>query len=621
MRFNLLVFAAITFLSASCPSISDAQKDQPQDPRLAQSVSIECVNMRLHAALDRLTETTGVAIRAGTDGRDWQVRDIPVTICVKDMPLGKLLQTIAASTHLLLSKERVGENTVYRVWRDMKRRRELEDFFKARAAADTAKADWDWEAACKAKATAGDGQSKDIYRTVGSGLGGMLSALGPDAKNLVMSGTALKLNLESASLTMRPLLEGLFKDAYQASNAKSAPLTAEELKKCGLVVDLSTDTDAPNIEMTVGIPPSGDRSYGMANSYLLGSISQYVPAEDLAEMPKPPSQPNAPQYDRPEGEWPELGSKDSKDVAALQTKISLEEPKDRKSITCGSLLAALSKASGYAIVCEDFESHRKSLSPEKLFKKDTTLGEVLRGLDYNLAGFQGSGFVWNINEKDKLIIGTASEWPFHHKNLVSESFLGQLRAKLDGDGVYLDDYLTVLALERGQDGEWISLDPEFAILDAYGTPSYKDMWMLYASLTSGEKARAQTAEGLRMTGLHPAYVGYLISQYNEVEANSVRKCPFQMPEPDPFPYDDQSVANLVMKVVRKHEPCRRMERGVPDGEELLYPAGDYMADKYNLTLEVEQNGNTRTMNLGGPVGLPFRSPEREKALGIKPEKK
>jgi hypothetical protein len=353
-------------------------------------------------------------------------------------------------------------------------------------------------------------------------------------------------------------------------------------------------------------------------------VSDRAVKQNVVDRSERPAQPETPTLQMPDGDWTELSHSMGWDMSMLQAKISLEAPKDKDAITVGSLLAALSKASGLTIICEDFASHRKIPSPARLYAKDTTVKAVLQGLDHSSpAGMSQARFVWHVNEKDKVILGTFENWPFHHINLVSEGLLDYLKDKLSGDGVDLDDYLKVVALERGQREEWITYSPDLQILDAYGQPSHKEFWALYDSLSPQQKARAQTDAGLPMANLQPAYVAYLISRYNQNEADKAHHHPLSKSEPTEFPYDDSSIASLVMKVKKKTGSQSRVYWSSGSGEfqeTSTWPLGSFTVDTYEMTIEVTQNGETRALSLGGPTGLPFRSPEREKALGIKPAK-
>ena len=612
--------ACIFLLVMLAPSLCLGAEQIP-DTALSKLVTIECANARLHTVVEQLSEQSGIAIRCGRDGRDWQVRDIPVTVCAKDIPLGRLLKSISASTHLLLSKEQTGQTTIYRIWRDSKRRKELDDFFKAKDAADLAGIAWDWDAVCKLKdSAASDDRTIEQYRN----LGAILSSLGPDSKSRVMSGGYIKCataNLaESARGSMGNMLQGLM-TVFQP-NVPS--LTVDDMQRSGMAVYLDRD-DLGRLGAWVATGVDILNSNGDVEKAFIcrfPAMSDRAVKQKVVDGSERPAQPKPPAFQAPDGDWKELVCDEAWNMPMLQAKVSLEAPKDKDQVTVGNLLAALSKASGLTIVCEDFASHRRIPSPARLYAKDTTVKAVLQGLSYRSpARLSQADFVWRINEKDKAIIGTSDTWPFHHINLVSEGFLTYLKDKLNGDGVDLDDYLKVMALERGQMEEWIKYSPDLQILDAYGQPSHKEFWALYDSLSPLQKAQARTDAGLPMANLQPAYVAYLISRYNRNEADKAHHHPLSKSEPKEFPYDEQSIASLVMKVKKENRPQVRTSWSRGSGESLEtsnWPLGPFMVDTYEMTIEVTQNGQMRTLNLGGPMGLPFRSPEREKALGVKP---
>ena len=617
----LMVLAC--FYGISCAADVDTAKDS----RLAQPVTIECVNTRLHVVLAQLDEKTGVAIRSGRDNRDWQVRDIPVTVCAKDMPLGKLLKTIATSTHLLLSKEQVGQTTIYRIWRDAKRRKELDDYFKAKDTANLAGIAWDWDAVCKLKDIPASDGSSDHQMEMDRNLAGLLSSLGPEGKNKVMQGGYVRCTLANTPESMHGYMNKILQGILVSFPSAPQTLTPGDTQRSGMTVYLDRDNKGElRLWFAAGVDfvTSETRSSGQKCIEVSPVTSYNAAQQKSVDRAERPAQPKMPTHQMPDGDWRELAGREAWDLPVLQTKVSLEVPKDKDAITCGGLLAALSKATGFAVVCEDFASHKRVPSPAGLFAKDTTIKAVLQALDRSSAGgMPQARFVWHINVKDKVILGTSDSWTSHHINLVSEGFLAYLMDKLSGDGVNLDDYLKIMALEKGQVDEWIRYAPDFAILDAYGHPSHREFWMLYDSLSPQQKAQAQTEAGLPMRDLQPAYMAYLLLCYNQSEADKAHHNPFMGSEPKEFPYDDQSVADLVMKVAKKMELRSRNSWSTGQGESQVtstWPLGSFTVDTYEMTIEVTQNGETRALSLGGPTGLPFRSPEREKALGIKPAK-
>lgn len=598
-----IIFMALAIIIAS--ACSAAEVEATKDERLAKPVSIQCVDMRLHTVLEQLKEKTDVTIRCGKDERDWQVRDIPVTVCAKDIPLGKLLETIASSTHLLLSKERIGDLTIYRIWQDLKHRKALDDYFAAKDAVDEAMPSWEWDAASLLKDYQPGSNPDNAYLLQGKHLAQLLAALGPGAKDRVMSGGTFKYSPGTVPDTLREKAFIFANDDTGGDNPQLKGLSPEDFTKCGLTVYIHSDHGIPVVWVAVGL---SDYTYSaQLHNYALDAHL------GIADVPEQPAMPVPPAGETPVGDWRQISSLTPDDIPAMWRKAGLQAPKDNEPVTRGSLLAQLSKLIGYTIVCEDFDTHRGPIVSTSLFAKNITVRDALGELS-NTPDFS-HGLVWQVNEKEKIIIGTAYDWPLRHKNLVPEALLNYLKWKLNGDGVDLDDFLKVMALDEGQVSEWIACSEELGILNAYGIPPYRDFWMLYDSLTPQQKAQAQTKDGLPMSDLQPAYLAYLIGRHDDTQKEFGEQNPVVAEVVSQFPYDAQSIASLVMRVT-KHSGLQlnRLKSYEAD----TYPLGVFTADAYHMTFEVTQNGNTRTMELEGPAGLPFHSPEREKALGIKP---
>ena len=81
------------------------ERSSKVDVRLAQKVTYEGGYKRLHNVAEDLSAITGVKIRAGRSSKDWRVRDIPLVVCVRDLPLGKLLHALADCAHVKLAAE------------------------------------------------------------------------------------------------------------------------------------------------------------------------------------------------------------------------------------------------------------------------------------------------------------------------------------------------------------------------------------------------------------------------------------------------------------------------------------------------------------------------------------
>ena len=105
-RYPLLFVALTLFISCSChaqkvtvdPNVG--QTAQPvdlsaSDSRLTQKVTYEAWHTPLKTILADLSESTGVTLNSGYSKQDWQVRDRKMNVCVKDVTLAQLMNSIS----------------------------------------------------------------------------------------------------------------------------------------------------------------------------------------------------------------------------------------------------------------------------------------------------------------------------------------------------------------------------------------------------------------------------------------------------------------------------------------------------------------------------------------------
>jgi hypothetical protein len=118
------------------------------DKRLAKKITYDSGYKRLHVVANDLAKLSGVSIACGQNPKDWRVRDIPVVVCVKDMPLGKLLRATADATHTRIALEKVGNDPIkhYRIYRRRKEEQAIENLISARHEAKLAQVQWQWDA-------------------------------------------------------------------------------------------------------------------------------------------------------------------------------------------------------------------------------------------------------------------------------------------------------------------------------------------------------------------------------------------------------------------------------------------------------------------------------------------
>ena len=177
-RFHRLLLAALVFLTWTITQ-ARANETEPDD-RLKQTITLDCVNARLHTAIEQIAAPTKVTINAGISKDDWKTRDVPILVCARDIPLGNLLKGLADTAHLLWSGSKGDDGVLkYRVWRDRKWQDQLDAYKEAKSAARTALANYDWDVMTKIK----DLPETDLEDRYGRGNGDSPDDLGRlDAK-------------------------------------------------------------------------------------------------------------------------------------------------------------------------------------------------------------------------------------------------------------------------------------------------------------------------------------------------------------------------------------------------------------------------------------------------------
>lgn len=88
------------------------------DPRLARKVTLCEYRRPVRWLLDYLAKSSGVALQAGYNANDWQVRDRKLSVVCKDTPLAELLSSIAGVTNFKWKLNGKGTQTSYRLYMD-----------------------------------------------------------------------------------------------------------------------------------------------------------------------------------------------------------------------------------------------------------------------------------------------------------------------------------------------------------------------------------------------------------------------------------------------------------------------------------------------------------------------
>lgn len=518
------------------------------DPRLAQNVTYQGGYKRLHAVAEELTKQTGVLIRSGSSSRDWRVRDIPLIVCVKDMPLGKLLKTIADTAHATFaidkSSSAIDGKPIYRLCRTQQQQDEITKALDARTEANRKLALWAWDtlvAYAKMPDASSDikAAKTSIEQGKASGMGIVLAgapvvdgtstrklakalaALGSDGRTRFAAGDEINMwvrnNPAVSALYDYAIGRPMVRDATIEQPSEPLQPTDAERAEAYFAVKLvrqEGQSDEGAFECQIYGIPIGDDSTGRSSTYWVAApvrCARALAAVEKLHLTQPPDTKAAFEPDKqlPSPNFKLLAKDTDYNVEPLVAKITLELPKtSAMSNTRGELLAALCKASGLNIVCEDFVSQK--LPDYWLFPGDAAragnAGYVLKTM-----ALRGD-VVWFFDSDSKLVIGWADNWRKHHNALVAESLLAGIRARRESRaGAELDDVVGLWELTTDQIQEWISETPEWTGI-YFGNGATAAMWRLYNRLSPEEKSLANSADGLPIASLGVESVMKLYNQ-------------------------------------------------------------------------------------------------------------
>ena len=510
------------------PSTIAVSPSSSTDDRLDQKISYDSVHKRLHDVVDDLSKTTGVKLRCGKSESDWKVRDVPVLVCSRDLPLGVLLRGLADTTHLLLSRNTVDKVISYRIWRDLKREKELAAFEESRQAALLAAISHDWDSLSLLKDVPESALEErhaqgSVYPDEGRLWGAesraasmAVAELGLEAKDRVLAGETILLSYQYAPAYLKPHIKAVFESHCKAVELYSAregqkppePLDEERLNKCYIRI-ASHERGSYRFdeqELSVEICSSGYGFRKVSTSDYETYVRKNQP--DLPARPEVPK-PNL-QTEMLDKRYVKLSLSEKDGPAFLDTKVKIKVPEDGTKPDYSDLLCAVSKAAGCSVIAEGAAARYLCLvfnNRDKvagMFGRDITMREAL-AFTTSLDKMD-----WYADEENKLIVGRDREWTERLKALVPEKLLRDFSNKMEKDGVDLDDLEPLVGLTRYQVYEWICYCPEFPevrTLESSGLAvSGERLWALYFALSAPERALAKAGRPVSLAGCDRAWI-------------------------------------------------------------------------------------------------------------------
>ncbi len=566
--------------------ITDDSASQPQPPadsRLDQKVTLTSTGKRLHTVLDELSAKTGVKIDCGASADDWQVRDIPIVVCAKELALGRLLNTIAASTHLTLAWSEVGGTNAYTIRRDPETKKSMDSYLSAKHSNNLAVARWSWDVSARL-ADIPDSDIKVLRSSylwapskspLPKAISRLIKVLGPGVRDKVVAGETIRLVIKDLRDPTRKIARTAFVEAARLEHSqlrdRSTPGPTDDDIDNGYLQFLPDDArDRSDVSIRFLTPLQSDPTQGVLWGWLsletIGTLTGFVDGhDDIPERPEPPGPPG-PRYT----DW---------EAPVWQTKVITSVPGDGLDLTFGDALAKLSAASGMSIITTDFVSHQPGAMFGQMGKSKVTLKDCLLPLTYYV--------VWSVDKESNLIFGVDRDWPLRQASLVPGMLVDAMDYKMNHDGLSIDDIAEYTRLSASQTKDW---RPSTR---SWFQPQDIPIWTLYSFLSEEDKAKAKSDAGLSLAGCDTAELAGLFKTWNR-QTEALRP-----------PCSTDSLLPTDPKVIASSSLAIRSKTGKD-------PLG---RRRYWIQVFGEQNGRPFSVNVSGIVDyLPLYTRERTMQL-------
>ena len=519
------------------PTIVAAPQEKP-DPRLDQKVTYTATDKRLHSVLEDISKQTSVTVYSGKTPADWQVRDLPVIVCAKDLPLGKLLRSIADATHLALTSTTVKNVKYYRIWRDAKREKQLADYFKKKSEVDLARAKWEWDGLINFAQAHNADKLQDLSIVHTRDLGKVLAALPSGTLDSVLCGRHVHLTPQNTQSPLSGCLKAICLDWWQIQRLGrdyqgdpslaylfDRDLNDYELATMSLDIALARRGGA-NLDCELQGPHRFRFSSDLRSIYRDVLLKQDGMKANEPQYPAPPCTDYAPGFvkidlDKPANTLPDR-------------KLRIAAPKLSEDLTYPEVVSRISDVSGFSIVLENLQGHQwrsDDLTGLPIYDRDTTLQDLLRALKRPR---HTSNTDWFVDNDSRLLVGSASgvamrgwstgeEWWNLHRSLAPEAVISNMVTKYNGDGLQFDDILPAVLLNEDQRWEWVFRNPALFMWEP--APHTEPFWRLYAGLSPEDKPLAESPAGLPLGKLSTGVVQAAFGAAADLaEAEGLEKC-------------------------------------------------------------------------------------------------
>jgi hypothetical protein len=553
-------------------------------------------------------------------------------VCVKDVPLGKLLKMIAAAAHVELTSETIkgpgGNVPSYRFYRKRKDQEAIDRSLDAVAQANRDLARWAWDTlvayAKMPEATLKIEPEKYDFNKIDSRqvriVSELLASFGTEARDKAFAGRQVTVTYAKAA--RQDLVRKLFEYActhpgfgiiqMNINMRQQIEWTDKDLGESLVAIGVSRE-DSPDSTggmsfLLYGIPIKWEingepRRVQDSWSGDLVKMANALAATKELKLPPPPDTESVyhPKDQFPEPGFVEMDLKQGSKAPPLDRKVTLKLDPTCPHPTLAQGLVILAKTSNLNVIAEDFVSHLLPIqsSARADWGAETTVGATL--IRFNQ--LPNAALKWFLSSEAGTLIGWNHEWRKRHHSLVPKKMLEDIKAKRETTGAELDDIVPLLALSHDQRGDWINNTPDYVSMDPPEF-DYLPVWQLYNALAPEDKAVAKTENGLPLAKFDTAWLSqFLSSKLDEstqgilvlAEAEEVAKY-----HPSIAPLADPEVLKTFTLRVRQVEQKRWTAytidaEGSTDYQEYSWSPGGVEKHTYEMSLIGRLNGEEKTI--------------------------
>ncbi|MEN6371083.1 MAG: hypothetical protein ABFD64_03635 [Armatimonadota bacterium] len=590
---------------------------EKSDARLSKKITYYSGYVRLSDAVAEISKLSGIKIAAGISRNDWQVRDMPVVMCINDIEVGKLLNMMTDAYFLALKKTDVDGEVLYRFYRPkiyqeiLGKANDKEESYRIQCELYKWKL-YDWMGSLSAE------DVEKLYQQITQKSPGCCSSYGPDSqrlgydeivsysrlvKSLGEEGMAKLMNGEEVALSAnqggdvgkmvrdyilqkREIVAAraaedrnyvLMKPIPSSDRAALPEPETPDLEQAQIMFKLNS-TNGISLDSTVSAGPFFSTGFlGDLTSFTLALEQSSTPKDsDPQSTSKSSEKPVYPKHtDQPMHEMKYMTDA-SNNLLKPETKYEFKKPV-KETVTLADVLTEVSKTTGYSILADDYQDHQDvySYTYKDIFTGKKSLVDVKWSSDVKRV------FKWYINEENKLIDLKAWSWADRYNNLVPKASFTDWLNKADNSGLELYDFLAMWRLTNGQELDWIHF-----IKDLHGFESAK------SSLFDNQKVLLNILAAMSVDELNTAYgSGIYLADIANLNTEQLKKLFNSLPAESRPEVD---ISKLYMKLV---EDTKQDYDGL---------------ERHTYTVEI--HGGKEPVKFSFDAAFPIYSPDREKEL-------